>query len=170
MLRFAACMAALVLVAIPGLSSRAQQAKTGATEVSRKVDELLGRTPEADDTTFFCRVRLDLTGKMPDAAELKTFLADKEPGKRGKLIKKLLASDEFSINWGRYWRDVLTYHTPASGNYLRWELFDRWMIEQMREKRSWSEIVTSLVTATGINDETAPVNFLTSHFGNPIEI
>jgi hypothetical protein len=65
---------------------------------------------------------------------------------------------------------VLTYHTPASGNYLRWDLFDRWMIEQMREKRSWSEIVTSLLTATGINDETAPVNFLTAHFGNPIEI
>ena len=170
MLRFVACMAALLLVAIPGLSSRAQQAKPSAPEVARKVDQLLGKTPSADDTTFLRRIRFDLTGKMPDSAELKAFLADKEPGKRGKLIKKLLASDEFSINWGRYWRDVLTYHTPASGNYLRWELFDRWMIEQMREQRSWGEIVTSLVTATGINDETAPVNFLTSHFGNPIEI
>src|SRR5438128_9028992 len=44
------------------------------------------------------------------------------------------------------------------------------MIDQVRKNRTWGEIVTSLVTATGINDETAPVNFLTSHFGNPIEI
>src|SRR5262249_60263667 len=28
----------------------------------------------------------------------------------------------------------------------------------------------SHVPAVGINDETAPVNFLTSHFGNPVEI
>jgi hypothetical protein len=168
--RFAACMAALVVAAIMGTSSQAQQAKPSAREVAHKVDELLGKTPPADDTTFLRRVRLDLTGKMPDAAELKAFLADKEPGKRGKLIKKLLAGDEFSINWGSYWRDVLTYHTPASGNYLRWELFDKWMIDQVRDKRSFSEIVTSLLTATGINDETAPVNYLTSHFGNPIEI
>jgi hypothetical protein len=170
MFRFTVCMAALVLAAITGVSSQAQQAKPNAREIARKVDELLGKSPLADDTTFLRRLRFDLTGKLPDPAEVKAFLADKEPGKRDKLIKTLLASDEFSINWGRYWRDVLTYHTPASGNYLRWELFDRWMIEQMREKKPWSEIVTSLVTATGINDETAPVNFLTSHFGNPIEI
>jgi hypothetical protein len=44
------------------------------------------------------------------------------------------------------------------------------MIDQIRKNRTWGEIVTSLVTATGINDETAPVNFLTSHFGNPVEI
>jgi hypothetical protein len=163
-------MAALLLAAMVGASSRAQQAKPIAKEVAGKIDALLGKTSLTDDTTFFRRVRFDLTGKLPDPAEVKAFLADTAPGKREKLIRILLAGDEFSINWGRYWRDVLTYHTPASGNYLRWELFDRWMIEQMREKKSWSEIVTSLVTATGINDETAPVNFLTSHFGNPIEI
>src|SRR6185369_11631862 len=69
-----------------------------------------------------------------------------------------------------YWRDVLTYHTPASGNYLRWQLFDQWMIDQIRSNRGWGEVVTSLVTSTGINDENGPVNFLTSHFGNPVEI
>jgi len=170
MFRFGTCLAALVLAAIIGGPSHAQQAKANAKDVARKVDELLGKTPPADDTTFLRRVRFDLTGKLPDPAEVKAFLADSAPGKRDKLIKRLLASDDFSINWGRYWRDVLTYHTPASGNYLRWELFDRWMIDQVREQRPWSDIVTSLVTATGINDETAPVNFLTSHFGNPIEI
>jgi len=170
MIRLARCLApALVFAAFTGVS-QAQQAKSSAKEVARKVDELLGKTPRAEDATFLRRVRFDLTGKLPDLEEISAFLADKAPAKRDKLIQRLLASDDFSINWGRYWRDVLTYNTPASGNYLRWELFDRWMIDQVRDHQPWSSIVTSLLTATGINDETAPVNFLTALFGNPVEI
>src|SRR5437660_5158275 len=44
------------------------------------------------------------------------------------------------------------------------------MAEQVQRNRPWSEIVTALVTATGINDECAPVNYLTAQFGNPVEI
>src|SRR5262249_60525576 len=82
----------------------------------------------------------------------------------------LLKPEASPATWGRYWPAGLTYHTPASGNYLRWQLFDDWMIDQIRKNRTWGQIVTSLVTASGINDESAPVNFLTSHFGNPVEI
>src|SRR5207248_2613344 len=69
-----------------------------------------------------------------------------------------------------YWRDAVTYHTPASGNYLRWKLFDDWWTDQLRRNRPWNEVVTSLVTASGVNDETAPVNYLTALYGNPSEI
>src|SRR5437660_731858 len=44
------------------------------------------------------------------------------------------------------------------------------MAEQVQRNRPWNEIVTALVTATGLNDECAPVNYLTSQFGNPVEI
>jgi hypothetical protein len=146
--------------------------------VAKRVDEALTRAldkktplpPLVDDTTFLRRVSIDLTGKVPDADALAAFLADKDSNKRSKLIDKLLTSENYAINWGRYWRDVFTYHTPASGNYLRWQSFDKWLIEQVRKNRHWGDIVTALVTATGINDECAPVNYLTSHFGNPIEI
>src|SRR5262245_62099342 len=149
-----------------------------AADVARRVDDLLlrGRDKDAplpplvDDATYFRRVSLDLTGKVPSAEEVRAFVADTKANKRVAAIDRLLKSDAYAVNWGRYWRDALTYHTPASGNYLRWQLFDAWMVDQLRQNRAWGEIVTSLVTATGINDETAPVNFLTSHFGNPIEI
>src|SRR5207244_10316988 len=124
----------------------------------------------ADDATFLRRVSIDLAGVLPSREELRAFVADPDPDKRAKRVESLLRSDAYAVNWGRYWRDVLTYHTPARGNYLRWQLFDEWMIDQVRKNRTWGEIVTRLVTASGINDETAPVNFLTSHFGNPVEI
>jgi hypothetical protein len=124
----------------------------------------------ADDETFLRRVSLDLTGKLPGPEDVRAFVTSTDPDKRVKLIDRLLASDAHAVNWGRYWRDVLTYHTPASGNYLRWQLFDAWMVEQVRRNRPWGDVVTALVTATGINDECAPVNYLTSHFGNPVEV
>jgi hypothetical protein len=126
--------------------------------------------PPVDDATFLRRVSLDLTGQLPTPREVEAFVADRAADKRARLIDRLLASDAYAVNWGRYWRDVLTYHTPASGNYLRWQLFDHWLVEQVRTNRPWDDVVTALVTADGINDECAPVNYLTSHFGNPVEI
>jgi hypothetical protein len=82
----------------------------------------------------------------------------------------LLKSDAYAVNWGRYWRDAVTYHTPASANYLRWKLFDEWWVSRMRRNEPWDRIVTSLVTASGVNDEIAPVNYLTAMYGNPSEI
>ena len=147
-------------------------------DVARRVDEALQRardkaTPlpaSADDVTFLRRVSLDLTGKLPAPEEVQAFLADRAPDRRTRLIDRLLATEAYAVNWGRYWRDVLTYHTPASGNYLRWQLFDQWLVAQVRRNRPWDQLVTAMLTANGANDEYAPVNYLTAHFGNPVEI
>jgi hypothetical protein len=147
-------------------------------EVAQRADTMLLESadkgtalpPLAEDEAFLRRVSIDLTGKLPSRDEISAFVADGDPAKRSKQIDRLLASDAYAVNWGRYWRDTLTYHTPASGNYLRWQLFDQWIVEQLRRNRPWSEIVTALVTATGINDECAPVNYLTAQFGNPVEV
>src|SRR5437764_1296809 len=126
--------------------------------------------PAVDDETFLRRACLDLTGRLPGPAQRRRWEADRAPGKRVRLVERLLASESYAVNWGRYWRDVVTYHTPASANYIRWQLFDRWWADQLRRNRPWDQIVTTLVTATGVNDEVAPVNYLTALFGNQVEI
>src|SRR4051794_5198644 len=72
-----------------------------------------------DDAAFLRRVSLDLTGKLPDPEALRAFVADTAAGKRARVVEELLQSEAFAVNWGRYWRDTVSYHTPASGNYLR---------------------------------------------------
>jgi hypothetical protein len=124
----------------------------------------------ADDEAFLRRASLDLTGKLPTPEEARRWAADGTPDKRARLVDRLLQSDAYAVNWGRYWRDTVTYHTPASANYLRWQLFDRWWVEQFRRNRPWDEVVTALLTADGVNDEVAPVNYLTALYGNPVEI
>ena len=162
----------------PSTASAAEPGQPVERDVARRIDDALRRQldpdaplpPVADDVTFLRRVSLDLTGRVPSPEEVERFAADRDADKRARLIDRLLASEAYAINWGRYWRDVLTYHTPASGNYLRWQLFDGWMVEQVRRNRPWNDLVTALVTASGINDECAPVNYLTALYGNPVEI
>jgi hypothetical protein len=147
-------------------------------DTANRVDAALQRAqgpkavlpPLADDTTYLRRVCLDLTGQLPSAEETRRFEADRSPDRRARLVDRLLASDAYAVNWGRYWRDVVTYHTAASSNYLRWKLFDAWWADQLRHNRPWDRIVTTLVTATGVNDEVAPVNYLTALFGNQVEV
>jgi hypothetical protein len=163
----------LVAAATPALADRPDE-----RSVARQIDQALAAATGsslpvpaiADDETFLRRISIDLTGKTPAPDEVRSFLADRAADKRARLIERLLTSDPYAVNWGRYWRDVLTYHTPASGNYLRWQLFDAWMAEQVRKNRRWDQIVTALVTAEGVDDECAPVNLLTALFGNPVEI
>ncbi len=173
MSRLACTLAALM--ALPGLSA-AEPTPAGA--IAAKVDAELARDvgPNAplpaavDDATFLRRVSLDLTGKLPDPDALHKFVSDKSPDKRAKVIDQLLASDAYAVNWARYWRDAVTYHTPASANYLRWKLFDDWWVAQIKRNRPWNDLVAALITASGVNDEIAPVNYLTALYGNPVEI
>jgi hypothetical protein len=141
-------------------------------ETAARVDAAFHRAlpPSAEDEVFLRRVSLDLAGKLPDPDEIHRWTVNRATDKRDRLVESLLRSDAYAVNWARYWRDVVTYHTPASGNYLHWEMFDRWWVEQFRRNRPWNDIATALVTSSGINDEIAPVNYLTALYGNPIEI
>jgi hypothetical protein len=161
----------------PARAASPAPARLTEREAAARVDAAFRRAlpsaalpPRVDDETFLRRASLDLTGHLPTAEEMRRFLADGAADKRERLIDRLLSGEAYAVNWGRYWRDAVTYHTPASGNYLRWQLFDRWWVEQFRANRPWNEVVTALVTASGINDELAPVNYLTALYGNPVEI
>lgn len=167
-----------LLTMSPLTAADQRPARPSATETAARIDAALQRdlTPDSrlpgvvDDETFLRRVSLDLAGQLPEPDALRRFVADPATDKRARLVEELLRSEAHAVNWGRYWRDTVTYHTPASGNYLRWKLFDDWWTTQVRRNRPWDQVVTALVTASGLNDEQAPVNYLTALYGNPTEI
>ena len=172
-------LAAAEFIAVPFLGAAEKQpSKAAPVKIAAEVDAALIRgltspiqlPAVVDDETFLRRVSIDLTGKLPDPEALRRFAADRAADKRAHVVDDLLGSDAYSVNWGRYWRDTVTYHTPASSNYLRWKLFDEWWANQLRRNRPWNEVVSALVTASGVNDEIAPVNYLTAMYGNPVEI
>ena len=63
----------------------------------------------ADQRTLLRRVYLDLIGIPPTPAEQEAYLNDKAPDAYEKLIDRLLASEQYSVRYGRHWLDVLRY-------------------------------------------------------------
>jgi mono/diheme cytochrome c family protein len=78
---------------------QARLAKVGVTRLANA----------ADDRTYIRRATFDLLGLPPTAAEIKTFLGDKSPGARQRLVERLLADPRYGEQQARHWLDVVRY-------------------------------------------------------------
>jgi hypothetical protein len=72
-------------------------------------------SPEASKTTLIRRAYFDLTGLPPSPKEVRTFLADSDPGAYEKMIDRLLASPSYGERWGRDWLDLAGYADSEGG-------------------------------------------------------
>jgi hypothetical protein len=131
-----------------------------------------GGTPAGicDDANFLRRVSLDLTGVSHSPEELTAFVLDPAPDKRARLIDRLLDSAEFGQNWSRYWRDVIYFRATEARSRLGQEAFEEWIAAELNANRPWSEIVTSLLTATGDAKEDGRTALMFAHSGEAEEI
>lgn len=76
-------------------------------------DEVFGKlvqrgapsAPLSSDEEFLRRIYLDLTGRIPDPADIRAFLNDSAKDKRDALIDRLLASPEFIDHWTMWMGD-----------------------------------------------------------------
>ena len=71
--------------------------------VSAKVEA----APRADDAEFVRRAYLDLVGRIPSVAEVRTFLDDKAPDKRQRLVEKLLDGPGYVNHFSNVWKALL---------------------------------------------------------------
>jgi hypothetical protein len=107
----------------------------------------------ADDATFLRRVFLDTIGTLPTAPEARSFLADRRPDKRARLIDQLLERPEYADYWAMRWSDLLRVDrdavTPAGAVAV-----SRWLRKQFADNRPYDEFVRAILTARGgIEDE-----------------
>jgi hypothetical protein len=76
----------------------------------------LTSNPEASKRTLIRRATYDLTGLPPTPDEVDAFLKDESPEAFSRLINRLLASDQYGVQWGRHWLDVVRYADTAGEN------------------------------------------------------
>ncbi|QDT35721.1 DUF1549 domain-containing protein [Stratiformator vulcanicus] len=148
-------------------------------EVAAEVDRILaaafaeqGVSPseKCSDVDFLRRAAFDLTGGPPSADEAVLFAVTPDGAKRAELVERLLETEGYSLNWARYWKDVIFSHATNQRARLSEPRFERWMAEQFREGRKWDEIATELITATGDVRENGAVGLLFAHDGEANEI
>jgi len=101
--------------------------------------------PLSSETEFLRRVHLDRTGRIPSASDVREFLADRDPGKRARVIDALLASSAFVDKWSYFFMDLLR----ANGKMGKGSsLFHYWMKENLAADRPYDEVARAIITAS----------------------
>ena len=111
----------------------------------------------SDDATFFRRVHLDVTGKLPSAEEARAFLADTNANKRSELIDRLLDSTEYADLFTNKWSLLLRNRKDRPEDLQGVHAFYQWIWNNIYENRPYDQMVREIVTATGSMDENPPV-------------
>ncbi|MCX7045838.1 MAG: DUF1553 domain-containing protein [Candidatus Sumerlaeota bacterium] len=113
------------------------------------------------DEVFVRRVYLDAIGTLPTAAEARAFLEDRSPDKRGSLIDRLLAREEFADYWAMKWCNLLRVKSEFPINL--WpnavQAYHRWIRTGIKENMPYNRFVRELLTSSGSNFRKPQVNF-----------
>ena len=101
--------------------------------------------PPADKRTLIRRVYLDLTGLLPEPAEVDAFVNDPSPGAYAKIVDRLLASPHYGERWARHWLDVVRYadswgHIHDDDNPNAWRYRD-YVIKAFNEDKPYNKFV-----------------------------
>jgi hypothetical protein len=127
-----------------------------ATTLAERIDARLGerfrtekRTPAApaSDAAFCRRLYLDLVGRIPSVAEARTFLDDKRPDKRTRLIDDLLSRPGHAQQMAQVWRTMLI--PQASANLQLQHLgvsLEAWLRQRFRDAVPLDSITRELLT------------------------
>ena len=107
-------------------------------------------TPEVNNDIYVRRLYLSLIGRIPTHNELTSFLNDRDPGKRSKLIQTLLNSEGYVNHQVNWWTDMLRVKDrPTGTNINAGGIYREWLREALRDNKPYDEVVRSLVASTG---------------------
>jgi hypothetical protein len=137
--------------------------------VLRKLESLhIPPSHPAGDAEFLRRAYLDADGILPTVAETQSFLADRSPTKRARLVDALLNRPEFVDYWAYKWSDLLLVSTRKLPPAAMWSYYN-WIHESVRQDKPWNQFVSELVTATGDTRENGAANYWAIH-RDPFEV
>ena len=116
----------------------------------------LSPSPLCGDDEFIRRASLDITGTLPTAEEVKTFIALSDPGKRARLVDRLLDRPEYASFFAIKWADILRNKREGraevqSSTYN----FHDWIRESLARNVPYDQFVRGILAASG-SSETAP--------------
>lgn len=113
------------------------------------------------DAVFVRRAFLDIIGTLPTAKEAGDFIEDKDPKKRGALIERLLAREEFADYWAMKWCNLLRVKSEFPINL--WpnavQAYHRWIRTCLAENVPYDRFVREMLTSSGSNFRKPQVNF-----------
>ncbi len=112
----------------------------------------------ASDSVFLRRVYLDTLGVLPNADEVRAFLADPRSDKRTRLIDVLLERPEFADFWALKWSDLLRNEEKVLDR-KGVAVFHQWIRQSLADGKPLNEFARELIAARGSTYADPPANF-----------
>lgn len=129
------------------------------------------QTARQTDEQFLRRISFDFVGRQPTPAEQQAFAADASPDRDRQVLERLLASEEFGVNWANYWCDTIAYRVPPPElTYLNYKPLKTWLAAKLNQNAPWNEIAHALITATGKVDDVPAATFVGYHAADPTNL
>jgi len=118
----------------------------------------LPASPAASNTTILRRLCLDLTGRLPTVAEVRTYVSDSNRQQYTKLVDSLLASDEFAEYWTYKFAKLLRVQTQPNDTAGA-RAFHDWIRDKLQRDAHWDEMAVEMLVAEGDSHQYGPANF-----------
>jgi hypothetical protein len=119
-------------------------------------------SPGCTDAEFVRRAFLDAAGILPTPDEVKAFLADRSPGKRARLIDRLLDRPEFVDYWAYKWSDMLLITTRRLPQPAVWAFYQH-VRQGVADNKPWDRFARDILTASGSNLQNGAANYFVLH-------
>ena len=107
--------------------------------------------PKASDAEFLRRVSLDLNGMPPSADEARAFINDADPGKREKLVDRLLASPLYARHLSTTIDVMLMERRPNT--HVPQDQWQAFLLKSVRDNKPWNVLAREIMTADGDTPE-----------------
>jgi hypothetical protein len=110
-------------------------------------EKKLPRTNPIDDAAFLRRVHLDLVGLLPKPETIQSFVADKTPDKRARMVDNLLADKTaYTEHWLTFWNDLLRNDYAGTGHIDGGrKQISGWLYQAIYDNMPYDEFVRQLV-------------------------
>src|SRR5579883_1850890 len=110
-----------------------------------------------NDYEFIRRVTLDLTGRIPTADRVQTFVADTNPNKRAALVDELIASPQWVDKWTMFYGDLFknASNWPSTGTSIAVQgrdAFNNWIRASLQQGVPYNTMAQQLIGSAGTNN------------------
>jgi hypothetical protein len=158
----ASSMGPIALASPPGGS------RTSGNSSTNLIDQYIfpalknaGVTPAAltDDYTFCRRIYLDMTGRIPTAAQVTSFVNSTSPTKRSDLIETLFTTSQWLDKWQMFYGDQFKNASsfPSTGTTLYSggrDAFNTYIRNFLSNDTPYNQVAQALIASQGTNNYT----------------
>ncbi len=115
----------------------------------------------AEEINILRRLSLALHGTVPSLEELRQFETDRQPDRLKRWTQRMLGDDRFPTYFAERLSRALVGTEVGPFLAFRRDRFRAWLDKQLASDRPWDQIVTELVSASGLPTGRPATNFIT---------